>query len=177
FTGEGVVNIGDGEAGPGSPVTGGAVQAVAAPLEVGSLFVEGKGKSEAEVNLKLNGVIDGPGSFTITKSLNWTGGVMKGSGSTLIDSEAIALIDGQFVNRLMERTLINDGSVIGLGTDTAPANPVPPGLVVSGKGEIINFGFFQTQGFFNLEGKSRDFLNLGTFSVMEGTTGGLLGTT
>jgi RHS repeat-associated protein len=69
------------------------------------------GTSQIDGQLELAGTIDGPGTLTLTSSMNWTGGLMNNGGATVIAEGAVLTVDATSVSMSSNRTLENRGTV------------------------------------------------------------------
>ncbi len=82
----------------------------------GTLLVNGAtltlaGDSIVDVMTFSNGIVTGPGTLSCEAGLVWTGGVMSGSGQTLISFGAVANLAGSGVKSVNGRTITNDSLV------------------------------------------------------------------
>ena len=69
----------------------------------------------AVLNLSGSGTLSGTGTVTITSLMNWAGGVMSGSGRTIISPGATLNIPGPSDVFLSTRRLENDGTILWTG--------------------------------------------------------------
>ena len=113
-----------------------------------------------EVNgLDLAGMLLGSGQLTVTGSMTWTGGELRGSGSTVIAPGATLSIDGAAALTLVERTLTNQGTVTFAGTEWVR---LYDGATISNEVDAL----FEAQSDADLDHYSGDvstFANAGTY--------------
>ncbi len=119
--------------GPGGQVTIDCPYDVATTNLLGPTVSFNAGGTSSDVTLSA-GTLAGNGDFTVTCAMNWTGGAMAGSGTTVVQDGAQLTINSATVVGLgLDRTLNNSGQITwsGLG-----------GGILSGTGTINNNGTF-----------------------------------
>ena len=82
-------------------------------LQAGTLSVAGATASAISDLSLTGGTLGGAGTLDVSRSLEWTGegGVMSGSGSTVLESSASGKIEVETPARLQGRSLVNDGTL------------------------------------------------------------------
>ncbi|MBI3867393.1 MAG: hypothetical protein HY299_02595 [Verrucomicrobia bacterium] len=154
--------------------TGGAFTLIAgAQLNGAGLYRINNGTVTANTTLPVanldlfNGTLDGSGTVTISNAMNWTGGIMGGSGRTIIPAGVTLNAAIPSVAFLTSRTLENGGTVLWTGA----------GVIQISSGAVITnrpTGLFHAQNAasFLFGGGASRFDNAGTFrkSVSVGST-------
>ena len=123
----------------------------------GELYVNGATSVE---DFALSGGMQlGSSSLTVNGSMTWTGGELRGSGSTVIAPGATLSIDGAAALTLVERTLTNQGTVTFAGTEWVR---LYDGATISNEVDAL----FEAQSDADLDHYSGDvstFANAGTY--------------
>ena len=149
--------------GAGATFTGAGVVGLAGPATL-TLAAD-----VAAVNLDVaGGTLDGPGNLTVTGTLQWTAGTMRGAGTTTIPAGGVLGIDGSAAKNL-QRTINNAGAT------TWTSN----GDVLCGEGVAFNNqagGTFAIQNdqtwSFNAAGTPPQFNNLAGSTLTKGAGSG-----
>jgi phage baseplate assembly protein gpV len=76
----------------------------------GSLALGAASEIDADLTLSGSGSISGAGDLTVSGTLHWSGGTMKGSGSTVLAAGGTLTMDGTGTKYLDGRTLTVDGT-------------------------------------------------------------------
>jgi uncharacterized delta-60 repeat protein len=109
-----------------------------------------------------NGGLGGTNALTVTETLNWSGGVQSGAGTTYIPAGATLSLNTT-TKYLDGRTINNDGTITWMGAD----------IIYAQNGAVINnHSLFDTQndsGFYWNGGAVSTFNNTGTFRKSAGT--------
>jgi hypothetical protein len=69
-----------------------------------------------------NGVIDGPGTLSVSNHFTWNGGTIQGGGSLNFDMSCLTLITGSATKVLDQRTINNAGTISWTGFGTVQAS-------------------------------------------------------
>lgn len=104
--------------------------------------------------LNLQGTLSGAGSMSIGSALNWAGGVISGTGQTVVEAAATLTISGTADKTLDTRVLDNKGTLAWIA-----------GRIVAQNGAaVVNEGLFDIQSSANYiaAGSTAVFNNLGT---------------
>ena len=137
--------------------------------------------------LQLTGTIRGAGDVTISEELNWTGGTMQGSGTTILPAGSTLNMTGSSQN--LQRSLTSAGTTnytggtFGFTTSGSFTNEVGGVFNAIDTSGIVNFGIsttapFTNAGTFNAQRAGTgaftvqsaiNFINTGTVNVDQGT--------